>query len=195
MYKTIAFFKDGKLCFIDDQLVWYTDFETLVSKKYGAPPVYMEHVLLDQWRREAKQTIQAIGNAKKVWQKNVWAYAKAFPMDTAKIVALWVNELDEVAQLTENQRSLITEKIGETLKEGMSGTNVAAFLDSPLIGSLLMQSLTHEQYCRYVTDLHTKHRWLQSQASNRLFIYFKLAEHLTNEQMDEAYKAVLVGNE
>jgi hypothetical protein len=153
-YRNMAFFKDGKLCFIDDKMNFFGSFKDLILKRYGCMDKYWE---IKRKKKIDSEKISAmdISVAKETVRKDYSNWYVYFPQDTLKIVESFLNEMETIIQLKENQRNLIKEKIYNCIKKDDAMPYNGIYIYGKDVSLLLFTILTEEQYFTYLRGYST----------------------------------------
>lgn len=190
----IGLFSNGKISFIDVDLHIYSDFETIIKHRYGSVEKYLELSEDSKFKERLKSKIDDIEEAKAIVKNDYIKLLNHFPQDTLDVFNLFILEMDSITKLTEDQKAIVKQKVFIRISKYQLNTYTGCGI--PFYGediSYEVQSvLTKNQYSKYIAQ-RALNSWLATQASNRVYTYFKREKGIPEDSIKSSYKREVFG--
>ncbi len=162
-----------------------------VTFLYGNEMFLLEKTAYDTWCKQSVLLLQNLEIAKDIYRRSTLNYAINFPNDTEGIFQKWMEELRLAGSLNKSQTDLIL-KFESTLKYIIANESKHKLTTLDQFATeFLLTCLPIETYGRLQFNKYRQIRWLEHQASNRLYTHFKKDLNLDEPKIQAELKLLL----
>jgi hypothetical protein len=194
----IGYFNKGRVSYIDESLHRYATTQEIITSRYGCLQKYVE--LVDDYNKKQKLLTSLksanLEDVKNIIRNDYLDWSLEFPADTAKILDLFMSEIDRISLLTSEQHLLLKNKVIKTIsvKFPMPFSCLRVpFLHSELYYDL-RSVLTKNQLSRYL-EQRELNLWVASRAKDIIFGNLKKFKANPGESPKDIYKREVFGKQ